>query len=377
MKMNIEKKVLFLNLAAFSLTGGIEKFNKCFLKALWELKKEGNLDVASFSLYDHKANENYFPSKIYKGFNRQKILFATQSITGARHFDVIVLGHINLAVIGLFIKLFYPWKKIVLITHGIEVWQPLKGMQKIFLHKANKIFAVSNFTKDKLRHVQKLGADKISIFPNTIDPFFDIPVNFVTPLYLRKRYGVNEDDFVLFTLTRLSNLEKYKGYDIVIKCLPDLLKKIPNMRYIIAGKYDNEEKLRIDKMINDLDLNNAVHLTGFLKDEEICDHYQLGDIFIMPSQGEGFGIVFIEAAVCGSKTIGGNKDGSVDALKNGDLGILVDPENTGEISDAILKLYHEKSSWNNLNKRVLQNRTLNFFGFDVFKNKLQKELMEI
>ncbi len=377
MKMNIEKKVLFLNLAAFSLTGGIEKFNKCFLKALWELKKEGNLDVASFSLYDHKANENYFPSKIYKGFNRQKILFATQSITGARHFDVIVLGHINLAVIGLFIKLFYPWKKIVLITHGIEVWQPLKGMQKIFLHKANKIFAVSNFTKDKLRHVQKLGADKISIFPNTIDPFFDIPVNFVTPLHLKKRYGVNEDDFVLFTLTRLSNLEKYKGYDIVIKCLPDLLKKIPNLKYIIAGKYDNEEKLRIDKIINDLDLNNVVHLTGFLKDEEICDHYQLGDIFIMPSQGEGFGIVFIEAAVCGSKTIGGNKDGSVDALKNGDLGILVDPENTGEISDAILKLYHEKSSWNNLNKRALQNRTLNFFGFDVFKNKLQKELMEI
>ena len=145
----------------------------------------------------------------------------------------------------------------------------------------------------------------------------------------------------------------------MINCLPDLVKKIPNIKYIIAGKYDDEEKLRLEKMINDLGLINVVQLTGFLKEDEICDHYQLGDIFVMPSQGEGFGIVFIEAAVCGSKIIAGNKDGSVDALRNGDLGLLVDPISTKEISNAVLKLHSEKSFWNHVHKKDLQHLTLN------------------
>lgn len=374
--MNKKKSVLFINLAAFSLTGGIEKFNKCFLKALIDISKGGDLDVASFSLYDQGTDENYFPENLYKGFSRKKISFVKYCVSKAGKYDTLILGHINLAIIGYLVRLFYPNKKIILITHGIEVWQPLKGIQKAFLHKADKIFAVSNFTKEKLRMEQKLDADIINIFPNTIDPFFDVPINFDTPEYLRKRYGFTEENFVLFTLTRLSNTEQYKGYDIVIKCLPALSKKIPNIKYIIAGKYDDEEKLRIETMINDLGLKNVVHLSGFLKDEEICDHFKLGNIFIMPSQGEGFGIVFIEAAVCGSNIIAGNRDGSVDALKNGELGILIDPNNIDEISNAVLKLYCEKSSRNNDNKKDLQDRTLNYFGFNVFKNKLQKELME-
>ena len=119
--MNKKRNVLFINLAAFSLTGGVEKFNKCFLRALWELKQAGVLDVASFSLYDQEANENYFSNEIYKGFNQHKISFVKESIIRARDFDVIILGHINLAIIGILIKLIYPRKKIVLITHGIEV----------------------------------------------------------------------------------------------------------------------------------------------------------------------------------------------------------------------------------------------------------------
>lgn len=377
MAMNKKMKVLFINLAAFSLTGGIEKFNKCFLKALWDLYQQDDLDVASFSLYDQQTDANYFPQELYKGFNRSKISFVIRSVRQSRDFDVIVLGHINLAIIGLFISFLYPKKKIILIAHGIEVWKPLRGIQKSLLHKVDKIFAVSNFTKDKLCRIQNIRGNKIIIFPNTIDPFFEVPPDFNAPLYLKTRYGITEDDFVLYTLTRLSGVEQYKGYDIVIKCLPSLKEKIPNIRYILAGKYDKEEKLRVEKLVNELGLADVVHLSGFLRDEEICDHYQLGDIFIMPSHGEGFGIVYIEAAVCGARIIAGNKDGSVDALKNGELGMLVDPNSNQEISEAVFKSYAERSEWNYADKKGLQNKTLNYFGFNVFKNHLQKELLEI
>ena len=375
--MNKRKKVLFINLAAFSLTGGIEKFNKCFLKALIDISKEDELDVASFSLYDQGTDEDYFPGNLYKGFNQKKILFVKYCVSKAGKYDTVILGHINLAIIGYLVKFFFPNLKIVLIAHGIEVWQPLRGIQKAFLKKADKILAVSNYTRNKLCEIQKISADKISIFPNTIDPFFMVPQNFDQPAYLNDRYGILNGDYVLYTLTRLSSAEKYKGYDMVIKTLPKLKKKIPNIKYIIGGKYDNDEKNRVEKLIGDMGLTNEVRLTGFIKNEEICDHYQLGNIFIMPSYGEGFGIVFIEAAVCGSKLIAGNKDGSVDALKNGELGILVDPNDTGEISAAVMKLYNDKLSWNNDNKKELQELTLSYYGFNIFKNKLRKELMVI
>ena len=80
MAMNKKMKVLFINLAAFSLTGGIEKFNKCFLKALWDLYQQDDLDVASFSLYDQQTDANYFPQELYKGFNRSKISFVIRSV---------------------------------------------------------------------------------------------------------------------------------------------------------------------------------------------------------------------------------------------------------------------------------------------------------
>lgn len=376
MKMIKKNSILFINLAAFSLTGGIEKFNKSFLKALSELGMEKNWHVESYSLYDTHTDENYFPEKLYSGFGRKKIKFVITSLLNARKFDKIIIGHINLSIVGYLIKTIFPKKSLTLITHGIEVWSPLAGIKKTFINKTDKILAVSNFTKNKITAVQKIDGNRIAIFPNTIDSFFSIPSQFITPDYLKKRYNFNENDFVLFTLTRLSSAEKYKGYDVVLQCLPGLLEQIPTLKYIIGGKYDPVEKERVDALINELKVNNVVQFAGFIKDEEICDHYQVGDIFIMPSKGEGFGIVFIEAAICGSKIIAGNKDGSVDALQNGELGVLVDPSDKNEISKAILLLYQNKSFWQQQNKKNLQQQTLNHFGFPVYKKRLNEVLID-
>jgi glycosyltransferase involved in cell wall biosynthesis len=77
---------------------------------------------------------------------------------------------------------------------------------------------------------------------------------------------------------------------------------------------------------------------GFIKEEELAQHFLLAGTYIMPSQNEGFGIVFIEAAFYGLNVVAGNMDGSKDALLNGQLGFLVNPNESREISQAILKL---------------------------------------
>jgi glycosyltransferase involved in cell wall biosynthesis len=72
--------------------------------------------------------------------------------------------------------------------------------------------------------------------------------------------------------------------------------------------------------------------------EEPADHYRLCDVFAMPSTGEGFGIVFLEAMACGKPVIGGTRDSAVDALRHGELGVLVDPEDPAQLRDALVSV---------------------------------------
>jgi glycosyltransferase involved in cell wall biosynthesis len=198
-----------------------------------------------------------------------------------------------------------------------------------------------------------------------------LPTNFEINQTIRDRYKISKEDFVLYTLTRLSSSEKYKGYDIVIECLPELRKAIPNIKYVIAGKYDEGEKVRIDKLVNENDLQEIVVFAGFIKNEEVKDFYQMADLFIMPSKGEGFGIVFIEAMACGLPVIAGNEDGSVDALQNGKLGTLVEPENENDIIASMIKIYDAKLKSTSSNNSLLQKNVLNTFGFDHYKSNLK------
>ncbi|MBW4890079.1 asparagine synthase (glutamine-hydrolyzing) [Mucilaginibacter sp. HMF5004] len=366
------KKVKFLNLIAFSGTGGIEKFNRSFLKALWDLESAGVLLADASSAYDGDSDPHYFPTQVYRGYKKHRNIFVVNEAFGSRKYDEIFIGHVNLGVVAFLIKIFNPKVKVTLIAHGIEVWKPLTGIKKWIVNNSDHVLSVSNFTKQQLLDKYTVPASRISIFPNTIDPYFQYPDKFEHPDYLRERYNIRKDEKVIFTLTRLSHTEKYKGYDQVLECLPALLKTIPNVKYVIAGKADDIEYARVTALIDKYQLQDVVILAGFIKDEEIVDHYLMADIFIMPSQKEGFGIVFIEAMACGLPVIAGNKDGSVDALMNGQLGTLIDPDDKSQILAALQNGLQNLAMQNNLElKAALQKKVLNAFGFDAFKNNLK------
>lgn len=365
------RRVLFLNLTTFSKTGGIERFNKCFLKALSELDVKGLTESRSLSAYDSGVDEKYFSPKKYKGFSTNKPAFVAQSILAARKSDIIFLGHINMAVVGVMIKKLFPSKKVVLITHGIDVWRPLSGTRVKILNIADCIFSVSSFTKSKLAELHNVQSNRVKVFPNTIDPFFPIPVEVPAIDSLDKRYGIEENDFVIYTLTRLYSTELYKGYDKVIEAVGQLVKQHSNIKYVIAGKYDTAEKQRIDELIKQYRLEEHVILAGYIDEGELVDHYRMADLYIMPSKKEGFGIVFIEALVCGLPVVAGNADGSVDALVNGELGTLVNPDSTEDIKSAILQ-HLETNSRNNVQERLdIRRKTLDNFSFEKYRRRLE------
>jgi phosphatidyl-myo-inositol dimannoside synthase len=127
----------------------------------------------------------------------------------------------------------------------------------------------------------------------------------------------------LLTVARMDTREGYKGHDWVISALPHL--KGPNGRqvvYLIAGNGD--DRPRLERLAANLGVTQQVRFLGKVPLEALPDIYRAANLFVLPSTGEGFGIVFLEAMACGTRALGLAADGAPDALGDGELGILVD-----------------------------------------------------
>ena len=361
--------ILFLTLRVFSATGGIEKVCRLAGRALHLSSLEYKDDkVKVFSMYDEHAdvNELYFPKSVFTGFNKRKVHFIAKAVTEGINNQMVILSHVNLLVVGYLIKLISPKTKLVLIAHGIEVWRIFPKWKKIMLNKYDLILPVSEFTKTRMMELYDIPENKITVLNNCLDPFLPLPLKAKKNARLLQLYGINENDTVLFTLTRMAIGERYKGYDHVIQAVYELRHIKPSIKYLIVGKYDELEKARLDEIITRLSLQDNIILTGFIPDDEIAVHFNLADIYIMPSQKEGFGIVFIEALYYGKPVIAGNIDGSVDALKNGVFGLLVNPTNQLQITNAIVEVIINKQKFIPDPVKVMEH-----FGFNVYKEKLQ------
>jgi phosphatidylinositol alpha-1,6-mannosyltransferase len=178
---------------------------------------------------------------------------------------------------------------------------------------------------------------------------------------------------VIFTLTRLASTEQYKGHDRVIKVISNLRQKFPGIKYILAGKHDANEELRIRKLIAANKVEEQVILTGFIDEAEVADHFLLADLFVLPSKKEGFGIVFIEALACGLPVVCGNADGSIDAIRNGELGKAVNTDDLAELEKAITDYLNTPLTQQK--RQLLQNECLLHFNERDYINKLEKLLI--
>jgi glycosyltransferase involved in cell wall biosynthesis len=130
----------------------------------------------------------------------------------------------------------FPQKHLIIMAHGIKIWDNLSNLQKVVLKKADRIIAVSQFTKAKVVKNQHISLNKVVVCNNGLDPFIEVPTDFEKPQALLERYNIGVDDSVLFTLSRLSSAEQYKGYDVVLEALSDVVKVGPNLKYLIRRK---------------------------------------------------------------------------------------------------------------------------------------------
>lgn len=342
-------------------------------KALHERGLQQAEQLRIFCMHDAPADADdnlYFPWEIFRGFGGRKKQFILAAVMAGKKADTVILSHINLLLVGWLIRKISPSTKLVLFAHGIEIWDPLGPLRMKWLNSCDTIISVSRFTSGKIQEVHGIPPARCRVLNNCLDPFLPLPSGHRTNTQLRDKYGYTEAHQVLFTLSRLSSKERYKGYDKVLEAMVSIKDKFPGLRYLLAGSYDEEEERYLRQLIEELGLKQYVTITGYLPEEELAPHFELADIYVMPSRKEGFGIVFIEAMYYGLPVIAGNIDGSVDALLDGKLGLLVNPLSVEEIKAALEKMLENKNAF-------LPDRELlkEHFGYEAYKEKMDKVLL--
>jgi glycosyltransferase involved in cell wall biosynthesis len=236
------------------------------------------------------------------------------------------------------------------------------------MREADRIFAVSSWTRERVLALGGVDPERVMILPNTMDESrFSVGPK---PRGLAERYGISTEERVILSVARLDATERYKGYDRLVRALPRLNEECGPIRFVLVG--EGEDKARVDALAKILGVERLVTLAGFVADEELADHYRLADVFALPSTCEGFGIVFLESMSCGTPVVAGNEDGSVDALDNGCLGMLVNPENIESITKGIGHILSGDGPDWWFNRAKLHSAVVSRFGRTPFRQRLRE-----
>lgn len=316
---------------AFGGRGGIAKFNRDLITALC-----AHPGVSSVTAIPRLAIEP-------PGALPPKLTYPTVGLLGKaswflrvgvatlerRSYDLILCGHINLLPAAFAVRRLNA-APVALIIHGIEAWHRTgRRVTDALAGRIDFLISVSQVTRS--RFFAWSGTETPSaILPNTVDTGYFTPGP--PDAALVRRWGVDGRRVVL-TLARLEARERYKGIDEIVDVLPSVAAEFPDIVYVIAG--DGSDRPRLEAKVRDRGLTNHVIFTGYVPESEKRDLYRAADVFAMPGHGEGFGIVYLEAMACGVPVIASTMDGSREAVREGALGLTVNPGDPAALREAL------------------------------------------
>jgi len=152
---------------------------------------------------------------------------------------------------------------------------------------------------------------------------------------IRQKYSLNEGRAVLF----VGYLAKAKNIANLLQAAEIIIQRYADAKFLICG--EGEEKEGLEYLSQELGVENSVIFTGEIPYEELPDYYHAGDIFVLPSSHESFGLVLLEAGMAGKPVVATNLTGPRDIVVEGVTGFLVPPQNPDELAARILTLMEQ------------------------------------
>ncbi|MEB3355334.1 MAG: glycosyltransferase [Synechococcales bacterium] len=360
---------LFLFLEIFEREGGIQSYVQDILQAYLALPNRPTAHV--FSLRDRPNGDHPFqrsPLQFYY-FRRQWLSLGRLQFSAALLLHLlrqqprrVFCGHILLARLTQVLcgRLGIPY---TVLTYGKEVWQPLPEPVQQALRQADEIWTISRYTRDRACAANHLDPNRFKLLPCAVDETVFTPGS--KSHELLDRYQLHEAT-VLMTVARLWPGDAYKGVDVTIRALAAIAQAVPNVKYLVIGRGDDQPRLA--QLAADLGVGDRVVFAGFVPIEQLRDHYRLADAYVMPSQ-EGFGIVYLEAMACGVPVLAGDDDGSADPLQDGALGWRVPHRDPEAVAVACIEMLQKTDR--RCDGEWLRQQAVDQFGKAAFRQYLQ------
>jgi phosphatidylinositol alpha-1,6-mannosyltransferase len=302
---------------AFGGRGGIAQYNRDLLGAL-----AGAGTVSVRVLPRLAPDPEMTPPGVHQErarLNRGLYIVSALWLALTQRTDMVFCGHIAMAPLCAVIARL-TGAKLVVQMHGIEAWQRPSKLLCAAVETANLVLCVSRFTRACVLGWATIAPERVLVLPNTVRAEF-APGDGST---FRAEWGL-QGKRVLLTVGRMDVRERYKGHDLIINAIPQLVAAGHDVVYLIVG--DGDDQKRLETLARQTGIADRVRFLGAVQLPKLIEIYRAADLFAMPSSGEGFGIAFLEAMTSGTPTIGLAVAGTTDALADGELGALVPESN--------------------------------------------------
>ena len=247
----------------------------------------------------------------------------------------------------------------------------IEGFVKMMgLKKSSRVYALSSFGRDCLL---KAGLPDSKII--TRNPGIDISDFREDPIEeakIKEKYGLVDKKVIL----SVGNVTERKGIDIIVKLLPDLIKKVPNLIYMVVGEFTDDayfKKIKI--IISENNLDDRVILVGKVPVGQLAHYYYISNVFCLATREnqEGFGMVFIEANACKKPVVGFATGGVSDAIINGETGLLVKFGDINQFKNSLITLLTNEKYATELGEKGFK-RAEFYFSWDKYAKDIQGEM---
>lgn len=326
------EKIVFLGLETYSLLGGLQQFNRRFVKVLANRAAENGGGRPQIILRRDQPSD--MPTDVAADFHlcgTSTLRMFRSAMSAARGADILIAGHVNLLPVLSACSIVAPQARKMLIVHGDEVWgdpvyRARKPLDAPMMRRLDRVVSVSQFTADRMANAFNLSQEKFSVFRNAVDeiPLPD-PTRSIKPNIL--------------CVTRLAAHDHGKNVDKLLQAFVLLKEKQSDATLTIIG--DGVLRPEMEKLSQKLGIAESVEFAGRVSDDALATAYAEAKVFCLPSEKEGFGIVYLEAWLRELPVICGDEDAAHEIVSDGVDGYVIDPSNPEIISDRIAVLLSE------------------------------------
>jgi phosphatidylinositol alpha-1,6-mannosyltransferase len=306
-----------------------------------------------------------------------KIRFVCKAMRlGMRKYDLVIATHVGLSPVAAMLRGIFGTPFWV-ACHGSESWRKFPPDVRWALRDADLVLPVSRFTADMVVRMNGLPCSRLHVLHNAIPDGFGrmlMAPRSECGLELQPTRRVR----TILSVGMVSRALSYKGFDTVIGALPRVLDRVPDARYVIAG--DGDDIGRLKQLARETGVRDYVEFRGTLSDSGLAECYRACDVFILPSrakmsppcEGEGFGRVYIEAALAGKPVVGSKAGGAEEAVLHQKTGLLVNPDSPSEVADALIYILENPAAATSMGREARCWALINFTS-----EALQRQLKEL